>query len=200
MSCGSLGALLVVGLVIWAVWKALNPPHEAVTSWEDEGGPQSWDQSGAQVELKGNANWQWANIRLPLPFEMPPGLIVGVRPNPRIAIEDGARDERAFYAIADGLGKTATTLAHLLERPGPHLVVCPLSVVRNWRAEAERFTPKLDVRVHHGPDRHRGASVLCLGMFTVRPDQVFVAGCDVAAAGVAHGAISEIFNKSWHLL
>ncbi len=54
-----------------------------------------------------------------------------------------------------GLGKTATTLAHLVERPGPHLVVCPLSVVRNWRTEAARFTPGLDVRVHHGPGRHR---------------------------------------------
>ncbi|MEZ5216062.1 MAG: DEAD/DEAH box helicase [Ilumatobacteraceae bacterium] len=35
-----------------------------------------------------------------------------------------------------GLGKTPTTLAHLGGRPGPHLVVCPLSVVRNWQAEA----------------------------------------------------------------
>ncbi len=54
-----------------------------------------------------------------------------------------------------GLGKTATTLAHLVERPGPHLVVCPLSVVRNWRTEASRFTPKLDVVVHHGANRTR---------------------------------------------
>jgi SNF2 family DNA or RNA helicase len=52
-----------------------------------------------------------------------------------------------------GLGKTATTLAHLLERPGPHLVVCPLSVVRNWSQEAARFTPKLDVTIHHGSNR-----------------------------------------------
>ncbi len=52
-----------------------------------------------------------------------------------------------------GLGKTATTLAHLLERPGPHLVVCPLSVVRNWSSEAARFTPKLEVQVHHGASR-----------------------------------------------
>jgi SNF2 family DNA or RNA helicase len=52
-----------------------------------------------------------------------------------------------------GLGKTATTLAHLLERPGPHLVVCPLSVVRNWSQEAARFTPKLDVTIHHGANR-----------------------------------------------
>jgi hypothetical protein len=55
-----------------------------------------------------------------------------------------------------GLGKTATTLAHLLERPGPHLVVCPLSVVRNWSQEAARFTPKLDVVIHHGANRAQG--------------------------------------------
>ena len=54
-----------------------------------------------------------------------------------------------------GLGKTATTLAHLIDRPGPHLVVCPLSVVRNWRSEAERFTPGLDVTIHHGTNRQR---------------------------------------------
>ena len=56
-----------------------------------------------------------------------------------------------------GLGKTATTLAHLLERPGPHLVVCPLSVVRNWSQEAARFTPKLDVTIHHGANRKQAA-------------------------------------------
>ncbi len=55
-----------------------------------------------------------------------------------------------------GLGKTATTLAHLVERPGPHLVVCPLSVVRNWSLEAARFTPKLDIRIHHGANRAQG--------------------------------------------
>jgi hypothetical protein len=52
-----------------------------------------------------------------------------------------------------GLGKTATTLAHLVDRPGPHLVVCPLSVVHNWEAEAARFTPGLEVVVHHGAGR-----------------------------------------------
>jgi SNF2 family DNA or RNA helicase len=58
-----------------------------------------------------------------------------------------------------GLGKTAQVLALLAhERAdgaavGPTLVVCPLSVVRNWEAEAARFTPELRVLVHHGPDR-----------------------------------------------
>ena len=52
-----------------------------------------------------------------------------------------------------GLGKTPTTLAHLAALPGPHLVICPLSVVRNWEAEAARFTPMLRVAVHHGTSR-----------------------------------------------
>ena len=52
-----------------------------------------------------------------------------------------------------GLGKTPTTLAHLAGEPGPHLVVCPLSVVRNWQTEAARFTPLARVMVHHGSGR-----------------------------------------------
>ena len=52
-----------------------------------------------------------------------------------------------------GLGKTPTTLAHLTALPGPHLVICPLSVVRNWEAEAARFTPFMRVAVHHGTGR-----------------------------------------------
>ncbi len=52
-----------------------------------------------------------------------------------------------------GLGKTPTTLAHLAALPGPHLVICPLSVVRNWEAESARFTPLLRVAVHHGTGR-----------------------------------------------
>ena len=55
-----------------------------------------------------------------------------------------------------GLGKTATTLAHLLTRPGPHLVVCPLSVVHNWETEARRFAPTIPVTVHHGSQRLTG--------------------------------------------
>jgi len=69
----------------------------------------------------------------------------------------------AVLADDMGLGKTATTIAHLLERPdvvspGPHLVVCPLSVVRNWQNEIARFAPSLSVCVHHGDDRAQGDS------------------------------------------
>ena len=33
------------------------------------------------------------------------------------------------------------------------LLICPTSVVNNWRKEAERFTPDLPILIHHGGDR-----------------------------------------------
>jgi SNF2 family DNA or RNA helicase len=61
-----------------------------------------------------------------------------------------------------GLGKTIQALA-LIQRDHeagvrrPVLIACPLSVVTNWKKEAERFTPGLSVLVHHGVDRDRAA-------------------------------------------
>ena len=59
-----------------------------------------------------------------------------------------------------GLGKTPTTLAHLVGHMGdrPSLVMCPLSVVHNWEAEAAAFAPKLRVLIAHGASRKRGAA------------------------------------------
>jgi SNF2-related domain/SNF2 Helicase protein/Helicase conserved C-terminal domain len=68
-----------------------------------------------------------------------------------------------------GLGKTATTLAHLVERPGPHLVICPLSVVRNWQTESHRFTPKMDITVHHGSQRNRRLDSLAKSVASAPP-------------------------------
>jgi SNF2 family DNA or RNA helicase len=68
-----------------------------------------------------------------------------------------------------GLGKTIQAIALLLhEREGdgagaqeakrsvgPALVICPTSVVGNWKREIQRFGPSLKVMVHHGSDRAR---------------------------------------------
>jgi SNF2 family DNA or RNA helicase len=62
-----------------------------------------------------------------------------------------------------GLGKTVQTLG-LVQRDWenadrrPTLLVCPMSVVGNWKKEAERFTPDLPVLVHHGGKRIRGSA------------------------------------------
>jgi SNF2 family DNA or RNA helicase len=52
-----------------------------------------------------------------------------------------------------GLGKTVQTLAMLEALPGPHLVVCPSSLVWNWTREAATFTPKLSTLALDGPAR-----------------------------------------------
>ena len=60
-----------------------------------------------------------------------------------------------------GLGKTVQAIAMLAseredagdEPLGPTLVVCPMSVVRQWGAEIHRFAPSLHVHLHHGPNR-----------------------------------------------
>lgn len=62
-----------------------------------------------------------------------------------------------------GLGKTIQVLALLEARreagSGPSLVVVPKSLVFNWQQEAERFTPRLRVLDHTGPQRQREALV-----------------------------------------
>ncbi|ATL87664.1 DEAD/DEAH box helicase [Streptomyces malaysiensis] len=58
-----------------------------------------------------------------------------------------------------GLGKTITLIAlhlHHMDVPeasGPTLVVCPTSLMGNWRREIERFAPGTPVRRYHGTAR-----------------------------------------------
>lgn len=70
-----------------------------------------------------------------------------------------------------GLGKTIQLLALLLaereqppakggKRPGPTLLICPVSVSGNWRREAERFAPSLRVHVHYGRERLKGETLV----------------------------------------
>ena len=75
------------------------------------------------------------------------------------------RDRGLGACLADdmGLGKTIQALA-LIQRGWeggdrrPTLLVCPMSVVGNWKKEAERFAPDLPVLVHHGLARAKGAA------------------------------------------
>jgi SNF2 family DNA or RNA helicase len=68
-----------------------------------------------------------------------------------------------------GLGKTIQAIALLLyvrneavreygpdARLVPTLLICPTSVVANWRREIERFAPELRTLVHHGNNRLAG--------------------------------------------
>jgi SNF2 family DNA or RNA helicase len=56
-----------------------------------------------------------------------------------------------------GLGKTIQIISLLLsERPDPNspaLIVCPTSLIANWRQEILRFAPGLSIMIHRGPGR-----------------------------------------------
>ncbi len=73
----------------------------------------------------------------------------------------------AILADDMGLGKTVQAIAMLAsEREdfgrdalGPTLVVCPMSVVKQWGAEIARFAPSLRVHLHHGTGRLTGAAL-----------------------------------------
>jgi SNF2 family DNA or RNA helicase len=61
-----------------------------------------------------------------------------------------------------GLGKTLQTLAFLQSRKSGDkeslrttLVICPTSLVFNWVAEAQKFTPELKAVALHGTSRHK---------------------------------------------
>lgn len=96
-----------------------------------------------------------------------------------------------------GLGKTIQVLARLLQERSVHgpesidttLVVAPLSVVGNWKSEAEEFAPELDASVHHGPDRASGDELAGL-----------VADHDlvVTTYGVTRNDIDELNRFRWH--
>jgi len=63
-----------------------------------------------------------------------------------------------------GLGKTIQVIAllqHFKEKYQKELnsvlVICPTSVLYNWKREINRFGPNLNVEIHHGPNRINNA-------------------------------------------
>ncbi|MEU3229071.1 DEAD/DEAH box helicase [Nocardiopsis alba] len=101
----------------------------------------------------------------------------------------------AVLADDMGLGKTVQLLALLTDEradgpaPGPTLLVCPVSLVGNWRREAERFAPGLRVHVQHGPDRPSGNALARI-----------VGHCDlvVTTYGVVARDAEELSGMPWH--
>ena len=125
------------------------------------------------VEVEGNLAELIARLEQPAqltPLPPPAGLHAELRPYQGVGVAWLTFLYQIGFGacLADdmGLGKTLQTIAFLLhlhasnqtsgEQPlAPALVVCPTSVVGNWRRELARFAPSLRVLVHHGADRER---------------------------------------------
>ncbi len=94
-----------------------------------------------------------------------------------------------------GLGKTIQTIALLLrERESapqplpPALLICPTSVVGNWKREFQRFAPGLRVMIHHGGDRAQGEDL-----------RAAVQACDVVIStfGLARRDVTDLAQVRW---
>jgi SNF2 family DNA or RNA helicase len=96
---------------------------------------------------------------------VPPNVVAEMRPYQNDGFDFLCHIARSGLGgvLADdmGLGKTLQTLAWLAwlraraRKPRPALVICPASVLHNWRREAEKFVPDLKVLVlESGPARH----------------------------------------------
>ncbi|XP_042007722.1 protein CHROMATIN REMODELING 19 isoform X1 [Salvia splendens] len=65
----------------------------------------------------------------------------------------------AILADEMGLGKTVqaitylTLLKYLEDDPGPHLIVCPASLLENWERELKKWCPSFTVLQYHGSAR-----------------------------------------------
>ncbi|KAG5236737.1 protein CHROMATIN REMODELING [Salix suchowensis] len=65
----------------------------------------------------------------------------------------------AILADEMGLGKTIqaitylTLLKYLHNDPGPHLIVCPASLLENWERELKKWCPSFSVLLYHGATR-----------------------------------------------
>ena len=87
-----------------------------------------------------------------------------------------------------GLGKTVQAIAMLAsereqeggEELGPTLVVCPMSVVKQWCSEIARFAPSLRVHSHHGLQRLTGRELA----EAARAADVVVTSYDIATRDV----------------
>ncbi|HUE37017.1 MAG TPA: DEAD/DEAH box helicase [Candidatus Acidoferrum sp.] len=98
--------------------------------------------------------------------ELPRGLRAELRPYQKDGFDFLAHLAQIKLGgiLADdmGLGKTLQTLTWLAwlkqrntKNPRPSLVICPASVLHNWRREAEKFTPDMRVLVlESGAARH----------------------------------------------
>ena len=102
------------------------------------------------------------------PVGLPEGLDAEMRPYQSSGFDFLCHLNRMGLGgiLADdmGLGKTLQTLAYLLwlkqqkkrGKGNPSLVICPASVMHNWRREVEKFVPEMSVLVlESGAERHR---------------------------------------------
>ena len=140
---------------------AQQVPIEQAAHLDEKGLEKFGDSEHAKTLRKRLTNFEGI-----APTELPEGLIADLRPYQKEGFDFLCHltSLRLGGILADdmGLGKTLQTLIWLAwhkARNGkahrPALVICPASVLHNWRREAEKFVPHMKVLVlQSGAGRH----------------------------------------------
>ena len=131
--------------------------------------------------------------------DAPPDFVGSLRPYQLRGLEWLAFLDRlklgACLADDMGLGKTIQLIALLLHerrderRPGPTLLVVPMSLVGNWQREIARFAPSLKTLVHHGLDRLTGDAFVK----QAREHDVVI-----STYGLSHRDLEHLSVVEWH--
>ncbi len=106
-------------------------------------------------------------VTKPEPIEIPDTFVGQLRPYQLTGVSwlSFLTRQGLGACLADdmGLGKTPQFIAYLLaemkysKMPAtPVLVICPMSIIGNWKREFARFAPGISVYIHHGGERVRG--------------------------------------------
>jgi hypothetical protein len=135
------------------------------------------------------------------PLEPGGELRVSLRPYQRVGVQwlYWAHELGLGVCLADdmGLGKTLQVLALLLLRRSrtklPALLVVPASLVANWKAEAERFCPNLQIIVAHA------ASTSAAALAAVKSEDLDRADAVLTTYG-SIGRVPWLLEREWGLV
>jgi superfamily II DNA or RNA helicase len=187
----------------WLSTYALMLKHAKITGTQLE--VSNWLlQSNQQVFAQQDSNrvipeaWQqkwrdWQNIEHKV-FEVPETVQAKLRPYQQKGFEWMAllSEIESGACLADdmGLGKTLQTISFLswlyaANKEYRFLIVCPSSLIYNWKSEFEKFAPHLMTRIFKG-------GVNELAHFYSSGDQVLIAGY-----GIVRTQIELLSNNVW---
>lgn len=154
---------------------------------------EGWTQASSTIEVDAAWRERVNQMHLAQAFhaEIPSTLDADLRDYQKVGFEWLARMAQwgVGVCLADdmGLGKTVQTLSLLLYRAagGPALVVAHMSLCTNWQAEANRFSPTLNIHLYHEERK-----LTDIGAFDVV----------VISYGLLQNNITEFSSIHWHSL
>lgn len=168
-----------------AIWKERSQVLRNLTELAPAPMPEALRQQLRPYQQVGTA-WLWHLLRHELGGILADEMGLG-KTLQAIALLSAVKAAATQAAAGTEGGRSRTTgRPRPAAEPQPSLVVCPASLVENWRREVARFAPELRVFVHHGDQRIRdvatasGYDLILTSYGTLIRDRELFAAVDLA--------------------